>query len=158
MVHSFDLCRRSPVEILTCDVCQRDFLVDLLPGVDDSRCGRGPARRIGWGLRSGWAGPARRIGGDLRSGTPLWGYPSHCATLAGPSRSRSHGRLRRPQSSRRSAPRCETAKAGKVSFQRRHLAQGKPLEGRQSQVCGQGPRHIIRPCPYFCPLPWSGVT
>ncbi len=119
--------RPATINNQTCDVCQRDFLVDLLPGVEDGRCGRS-----GWGLRSG---------------TPLRGYPSHCASLAGPSRSRSHGRLRRPQSSRRSAPRCETPKAGKVSFQRRHLAQGKPLEGRQSQVSGQGPRHIIRPCP-----------
>ena len=34
----------------------------------------------------------------LRPGTPLWGYPSHCASLVGPSRSRSHGRLRRPKS------------------------------------------------------------
>ncbi len=34
----------------------------------------------------------------LRPGTPLWGYPSHSASLVGPSRSRSHGRLRRPKS------------------------------------------------------------
>ena len=101
----------------------------------------------GGGCEADGLGPTERIGGGLRSGTPLRGYPSHCASLAGPSRSRSHGRLRRPQSSRRSAPRCETAKAGKVSFQRRHLAQGKLLDGRQSQVRGQGPLHIIRPCP-----------
>ena len=135
--------RPATINNQTCDICQRDFLANLLPSVEDGRCGRGPARRMG---------------GGLRSGTPLRGYPSHCASLAGPSRSRSHGRLRRPQSSRRSAPRCETAKAGKVSFQRRHLARGKLLEGRRSHVNGQGPRHIIRPCPYFCPLPWSGVT
>ena len=88
----------------------------------------------------------RPVGQERRIGTPLRGYHSHCATLAGSSRSRSHGRLRRPQSSRRDAPRCETAKAGKVSFQRRHLAQGKPLEGRQSQVSGQGPPIIMRLC------------
>ena len=34
----------------------------------------------------------------LRPGTPLRGYPSHGASLVGPSRSRSRGRLRRPKS------------------------------------------------------------
>ena len=34
----------------------------------------------------------------LRPGTPLRGYPSHYASLVGPSRSRSRGRLRRPKS------------------------------------------------------------
>ena len=77
------LFRPATINNQTCDICQRDFLANLLPSVEDGRCGRG--------LRGGWA--------------------------------------------------------GKVSFQRRHLAQGKPLEGRQSQVSGQGPRHIIRPCP-----------
>ena len=35
-------------------------------------------------------------GRGRRAGTGLRPYPSHCATLVGPSRSRSHGRLRRP--------------------------------------------------------------
>ena len=40
---------------------------------------------------------------SLRSGTPLRGYPSHFAALVGPSRSRSRGRLRRPEACRHPA-------------------------------------------------------
>ena len=43
---------------------------------------------------------------SLRSGTPLRGYPSHVASLVGPSRSRSRGRLRRPEACRHPAGRC----------------------------------------------------
>ena len=40
---------------------------------------------------------------SLRSGTPLRGYPSHIASLVGPSRSRSRGRLRRLEACRHPA-------------------------------------------------------
>ena len=115
--------RPATINNQTCDVCQRDFLVDLLPGVDDSRCGRG--LRGGWtGPESGlagacgadWRGPAERIGGGLRGGTPLRGYPSHCAMLAGPSRSRSHGRLRRPQSPAAPLPDARRPKRARSPF------------------------------------------
>ena len=82
--------RPATINNQTCDICQRDFLANLLPSVEDGRCGRG--------LRGGWA--------------------------------------------------------GKVSFQRRHLARGQPFEGRRSQISGQGPRRIIRPCPAR-PLIWA---
>lgn len=42
------LFRPATINNQTCDVCQRVFLVDLLPSVEDGRCGRG--------LRSGLAG------------------------------------------------------------------------------------------------------
>ena len=117
------LFRPATINNQTCDICQRAFLVDLLPGVDDSRCGRGPAGgvagacgRSGWGLRSGLAGTCGADWRGLRSGTPLRGYPSHCATLAGPSRSRSHGRLRRPQSPAAPLPGARRQKRARSPF------------------------------------------
>ncbi len=100
--------RPATINNQTRDVCQRDFLANLLPSVEDGRCGRG--------LRGGWARAYGAGGQGLRGGTPLRGYPSHCASLAGPSRSRSHGRLRRPQSPAAPLPGAKRQKRARSPF------------------------------------------
>ena len=83
--------RPATINNQTRDVCQRDFLANLLPSVEDGRCGRG--LRGGWaraygaggqGLRGGLAGPARRIGWACEAVRPSGAIPPTALRLRAP--------------------------------------------------------------------------